>query len=82
MDRHIHDKGADMYTRALSRVERILLSGCDIMADTLDDLKVSVGEDMWHAYSASVVAKEDGNRVTREELHRLLVEADGQFQLS
>ncbi|KAG6361886.1 hypothetical protein INS49_010115 [Diaporthe citri] len=82
VERHIRDKGAEMYTCASSRVERILRSRCVTMGHTLQNLKRSVYRDMWHAYTTSIVAKDDGNRAAREELHRLLVEADGHFQTS
>lgn len=80
MDRHIRDRGAEMYTRASSRIENILWNKCNTMEQTLQSLKRSVDRDMWHAYKTSIVAKEDGNRAIREELRRLLVEADGDFQ--
>lgn len=69
-----------MYTRASSRIENILWNKCNTMEQTLQNLKRSVDRDMWHAYTTSIVAKEDGNRAMREELRRLLVEADGDFQ--
>lgn len=37
---------------------------------------------MWHAYSTSIVAKVDGDRDTRKQLQRLLVEADAGFMPS
>lgn len=82
MDRHIRDRGAEMYTSASSRVERILRSRCVTMGHILQKLKRSVDRDMWHAYTTSIVARDDGNRAAREELRRLLVEADSQFQTS
>lgn len=71
-----------MYTRASSRIEKMLWSRCNTMEHTLQDLKRSVDRDMWHAYTTVIVAKEDGNRATREELRKLLIEADGHFQTS
>lgn len=71
-----------MYTCASSSVERIFSSRCDTMAHDLHTLKGSVDKDLWHAYTISIVAKDDGNRETREELRRLLVEADDRFQNS
>ncbi|KAK7708079.1 hypothetical protein SLS64_006901 [Diaporthe eres] len=82
VDRHIRDRGAEMYTSASSRVERILRSRCVTMGHILQKLKRSVDRDMWHAYTTSIVARDDGNRAAREELRRLLVEADGHFQTS
>lgn len=70
-----------MYTSASSRLERILWTRCNNIEHTLQVLKRSVDRDMWHAYTTCIVAKDDGNRATREELRRLLVEADGQFQI-
>lgn len=82
MDRHIRDRGAEMYTSASSRVERILRSRYVTMGHILQKLKRSVDKDMWHAYTTSIVARDDRNRAAREELRKLLVEADGRFQTS
>lgn len=82
MDRHIRDRGAEMYTRALSRIENILWNKCNTIEHTLQNLKRSVDRDMWHTYKTGIVAKEDGNRAMREELRRFLVEDDGDFQPS
>lgn len=71
-----------MYTRASSRIEKTLWSRCDTMKHTLQILKRSVERDMWHAYTTIIVAKEDGNRAMREDLRRLLIEADGHFEKS
>lgn len=71
-----------MYTCASSRVEKILRSKCVTMGHTLENLKRTVKNDMWHAYTTSIVARDDGNRAAREELRRLLVEADSHFQTS
>lgn len=79
---HLREGGAEIYTRAASKVERILWNKCDIMAHTLHNLVESIKKDMWHAYTASIVAKVDGDRDTRAQLHRLLVEADLRFQAS
>lgn len=80
MERHLRDSGAEIYTRAASRVERILWNKCNSMVHTLHNLEESVRKDMWHAYSTSIVAKVDGDRDTRKQLYGLLVEADIRFK--
>lgn len=80
MERHIRDRGVEIYTRALSRIENMLRNKCNNMEQTIQNLKRSVDGDMWHAYKSSIVPREDSNRAMREYLRRFLAEVDGHFQ--
>ncbi|KAL1881291.1 hypothetical protein Daus18300_001143 [Diaporthe australafricana] len=82
VERHLRESGAEMYTRVSYKVEDIMWNRCGDMRATLDDLKGSVYRDMWHAYTTTIVAKDNGTLAVREGVRKRLAEADGLFKLS
>lgn len=82
MERHLRERGAEMYTRVSSRIGRTMGNRCNGMTARLNSLKDSVHKEMWHAYTTTIVAKEDGTLAVREGVRKRLVEADGLFKLS
>lgn len=81
IERFLEDKGADMFIRISSGVERLVGNKCNTMNGNLGRLKDSVDKDMWHTYTTTIVAKEDGRYSLRKEVLDFLMEADAQFKL-